>query len=91
VLTSYAGLGAGFNSFVDQATGADPWRNLGKVFLGDRLDRCLPCDLQLDRGQLERRGHAATRVFYSLCVTAAPQALGDARAVQDARTSRSSG
>ena len=33
VLCSFAWVfGAGFNHFVDQATGADPWRNLGKVF-----------------------------------------------------------
>jgi amino acid transporter len=35
LLCSYAWVfGAGFNGFVAQATGADPWRNLGKVFWG---------------------------------------------------------
>ena len=35
VLCSYAWVfGTGFNNFVTQATGADPWRNLGKVFWG---------------------------------------------------------
>src|SRR4030095_15530793 len=35
VLCAYAWVfGAGFDNFVDQATGADPWRDLGKVFWG---------------------------------------------------------
>src|SRR4051812_27792423 len=35
VFCSYAWVfGAGFDQFVKQATGADPWRNLGKVFWG---------------------------------------------------------
>src|ERR671932_1019291 len=33
ILCSYAWVfGAGFDKFVEQATGADPWRNLGEVF-----------------------------------------------------------
>src|SRR5436305_13055771 len=33
ILCSYAWVfGAGFNNFVNQATGADPWRNLGRAF-----------------------------------------------------------
>jgi hypothetical protein len=33
LLCSYAWVfGAGFDGFVKQATGADPWRNLGKVY-----------------------------------------------------------
>src|SRR5436309_7790911 len=33
IICSYAWVfGAGFNNFVNQATGADPWRNLGRVF-----------------------------------------------------------
>jgi amino acid transporter len=35
VLCAYAWVfGAGFDNFVNQATGADPWRNLGRVFWG---------------------------------------------------------
>ena len=35
ILCSYAWVfGAGFDGFVEQATGADPWRNLGEGLCG---------------------------------------------------------
>ena len=59
ILCSYAWVfGAGFNNFVTQATGADPWRNLGKVFWG-RLDHCVPA-IATRRGELERAVNAAS-------------------------------
>jgi amino acid transporter len=67
VLCAYAWVfGAGFDHFVAQATGADPWRNLGKVFWGTGwvivfLAICNSIVANSNAGM-----NAATRVFYSL-------------------------
>ncbi len=78
VLCAFAWVfGAGFDEFVKQATGADPWRNLGKVFWGTGWILDLPGDLQLDRRELQRggeRGHA--RVLRALAQRAGAAAAG---------------
>jgi amino acid transporter len=67
VLTAYAWVfGAGFDNFVTQATGADPWRNLGKVFWSTGwivvfLAICNSIAANSNAGV-----NAATRVFYAL-------------------------
>jgi amino acid transporter len=78
VLCAYSWVfGAGFNNFVDQATGADPWRNLGKVFWGTGwivvfLAICNSIVANSNAGM-----NAATRVFYSLARNRiAPRQLG---------------
>jgi amino acid transporter len=78
VLCSYAWVfGAGFQSFVDQATGADPWRNLGRVFWGAGwvvvfLAICNSIVANSNAGM-----NAGTRVFYALARNRlAPRPLG---------------
>jgi amino acid transporter len=78
VLASYAWVfGAGFNHFVTQATGADPWRNLGKVFWSTGwiivfLAICNSIAANSNAGV-----NAATRVFYALARNRlAPAPLG---------------
>jgi amino acid transporter len=78
VLCSYAWVfGAGFNSFVDQATGADPWRNLGKVYwdTGWILVFLAICNSIVANSNAAV--NAATRVFYALARNRlAPRSLG---------------
>jgi amino acid transporter len=78
VLCAYSWVfGAGFDTFVKQATGADPWRNLGKVFWGTGwivvfLAICNSIVANSNAGV-----NAATRVFYSLARNGlAPKQLG---------------
>jgi amino acid transporter len=78
ILCSYAWVfGAGFNNFVTQATGADPWRNLGKVFWSTGwiivfLAICNSIAANSNAGV-----NAATRVFYALARNRlAPAPLG---------------
>src|SRR3954451_7671775 len=78
VLCSYAWVfGAGFNSFVDQATGADPWRNLGKVFWGTGWVIVVLAICNSIAANSNAAMNAATRVFYSLSRNGlAPHQLG---------------
>ena len=78
VLTSYAWVfGAGFNSFVTQATGADPWRNLGKVFWGTGWVVVFLAICNSIAANSNAAVNAATRVFYALSRNGlAPEALG---------------
>src|SRR5947208_1571322 len=78
VLCSYAWVfGAGFGSFVDQATGADPWRNLGKVFWGTGWIVVFLAICNSIAANSNAAVNAATRVFYSLSRNGlAPRALG---------------
>src|SRR3954469_9302187 len=78
VLCAYSWVfGAGFENFVDQATGADPWRNLGKVFWSTGwiivfLAICNSIVANSNAGM-----NAATRVFYALSRNRlAPRPLG---------------
>ena len=67
VLCSYAWVfGAGFDNFVDQATGADPWRNLGKVFWGSGWVLVFLAICNSIAANSNAAVNAATRVFYSL-------------------------
>jgi amino acid transporter len=67
VLCSYAWVfGAGFSSFVGQATGADPWRNLGKVFWGTGWVVVFLAICNSIAANSNAAVNAATRVFYSL-------------------------
>ena len=87
VLCSYAWVfGAGFNNFVDQATGADPWRNLGKVFWGTGWVVVFLAICNSIAANSNAAMNAATRVFYSLARNGlAPRhARAHAREVQDA-------
>jgi amino acid transporter len=78
VLCSYAWVfGAGFDSFVDQATGADPWRNLGKVFWSTGWILVFLAICNSIVANSNAAVNAATRVFYSLARNRlAPRALG---------------
>src|SRR5438067_270747 len=78
VLTSYAWVfGAGFGNFVNQATGADPWRNLGKVFWGTGWIVVFLAICNSIAANSNAAVNAATRVFYSLSRNGlAPHALG---------------
>src|ERR671930_236262 len=78
VLSAYAWVfGAGFDDFVTQATGADPWRNLGKVFWSTGwivvfLAICNSIAANSNSGV-----NAGTRVFYALARNRlAPRPLG---------------
>jgi amino acid transporter len=77
VLCSYAWVfGAGFNGFVDQATGADPWRNLGKIFWGTGWILVFLAICNSIAANSNAAVNAATRVFYSLARNGlAPRAL----------------
>jgi amino acid transporter len=67
VLCAYAWVfGAGFDNFVDQATGADPWRNLGKVFWGGGWVLVFLAICNSIAANSNAAVNAATRVFYSL-------------------------
>jgi len=78
VLCSYAWVfGAGFDGFVKQATGADPWRNLGKVFWGTGWILVFLAICNSIVANSNAAVNAATRVFYSLARNGlAPRALG---------------
>jgi amino acid transporter len=67
ILCSYAWVfGAGFDQFVTQATGADPWRNLGKVFWGTGWIVVFLAICNSIAANSNAAVNAATRVFYSL-------------------------
>ena len=67
VLCSYAWVfGAGFDRFVDQATGADPWRNLGEVFWGTGWILVFLAICNSIAANSNAAVNAATRVFYAL-------------------------
>src|SRR5213080_1482931 len=78
VLCSYAWVfGAGFDNFVTQATGADPWRNLGKVFWGTGWVVVFVAICNSIAANSNAAVNAATRVFYALARNRlAPQPLG---------------
>jgi amino acid transporter len=78
VLCSYAWVfGAGFDRFVEQATGADPWRNLGKVFWSTGWILVFLAICNSIVANSNAAVNAATRVFYSLARNGlAPHALG---------------
>jgi amino acid transporter len=78
VVCSYAWVfGAGFDQFVKQATGADPWRNLGKVFWGSGWILVFLAICNSIVANSNAAVNAATRVFYSLARNGlAPRALG---------------
>jgi amino acid transporter len=67
VLCSYAWVfGAGFDNFVTQATGADPWRNLGKVFWSTGWILVFLAICNSIAANSNAAVNAATRVFYAL-------------------------
>src|ERR671926_26026 len=78
VLTAYAWVfGAGFGNFVDQATGADPWRNLGKVFWSTGWIVVFLAICNSIAANSNAAVNAATRVFYALARNRlAPAPLG---------------
>jgi amino acid transporter len=78
VLCSYAWVfGAGFDTFVEQATGADPWRNLGKVFWSTGWILVFLAICNSIVANSNAAVNAATRVFYALARNRlAPRALG---------------
>jgi amino acid transporter len=78
VLCAYAWVfGAGFDGFVKQATGADPWRNLGKVFWGTGWILVFLAICNSIAANSNAAVNAATRVFYALSRNGlAPRALG---------------
>src|SRR5436309_12418075 len=78
ILCSYAWVfGAGFNNFVTQATGADPWRNLGKVFWSAGWVLIFLAICNSIAANSNAAVNAATRVFYALSRNGlAPRALG---------------
>jgi amino acid transporter len=78
VLCSFAWVfGAGFNHFVEQATGADPWRNLGKVFWSTGWIIVFIAIVNSIAANSNAAVNAATRVFYALARNGlAPRQLG---------------
>jgi amino acid transporter len=67
VLCSYAWVfGAGFDKFAEQATGADPWRNLGKVFWSTGWILVFLAICNSIAANSNAAVNAATRVFYAL-------------------------
>src|SRR4051794_23894678 len=78
ILCSYAWVfGAGFDNFVEQATGADPWRNLGEVFWSTGWILIFLAICNSIAANSNAAVNAATRVFYSLARNGlAPRALG---------------
>jgi amino acid transporter len=78
ILCSYAWVfGAGFDNFVKQATGADPWRNLGKVFWGTGWIVVFLAICNSIAANSNAAVNAATRVFYALARNGlAPRPLG---------------
>jgi amino acid transporter len=78
VLCSYAWVfGAGFGNFVTQATGADPWRNLGKVFWSTGWIVVFLAICNSIAANSNAAVNAGTRVFYALARNRlAPRPLG---------------
>src|SRR5919198_412231 len=78
VVCSFAWVfGAGFDDFVEQATGADPWRNLGKVFWGTGWVVVFLAICNSIVANSNAAVNAATRVFYALARNGlAPRQLG---------------
>jgi amino acid transporter len=78
LLCSYAWVfGAGFDGFVAQATGADPWRNLGKVFWGWGWILVFLAICNSIAANSNAAVNSATRVFYALARNGlAPAPLG---------------
>src|SRR5919197_341194 len=78
VLTAYAWVfGAGFDNFVNQATGADPWRNLGKIFWSTGWIVVFLAICNSIAANSNAAVNAATRVFYALARNRlAPRPLG---------------
>src|ERR687889_684745 len=78
ILCSYAWVfGAGFDNFVDQATGADPWRNLGEVFWAGGWVLVFLAICNSIAANSNAAVNAATRVFYALARNGlAPRPLG---------------
>src|SRR4051812_39182216 len=78
VFCAYAWVfGAGFDDFVKQATGADPWRNLGKVFWSTGWILVFLAICNSIAANSNAAVNAATRVFYSLARNGlAPRQLG---------------
>jgi amino acid transporter len=78
ILCSYAWVfGAGFDNFVEQATGADPWRNLGEVFWSTGWILIFLAICNSIAANSNAAVNAATRVFYSLARNGlAPRRLG---------------
>jgi amino acid transporter len=78
ILCSYAWVfGAGFDNFVKQATGADPWRNLGKVFWSTGWVVVFLAICNSIAANSNAAVNAATRVFYALARNGlAPKQLG---------------
>jgi len=67
VLCAYSWVfGAGFDNFVAQATGPDPWRNLGQVFWGTGWVIVFLAICNSIAANSNAAVNAATRVFYSL-------------------------
>src|SRR6476469_4728659 len=78
ILCSFAWVfGAGFDNFVAQAAGADPWRNLGKVFWGTGWIIVFLAICNSIVANSKAAVNAATRVFYALARNGlAPHTLG---------------
>jgi amino acid transporter len=78
VLCSFAWVfGAGFDNFVKQASGADPWRALGKVFWGTGWILVFIAICNSIVANSNAAVNAATRVFYALARNGlAPRPLG---------------
>src|SRR6188472_1534038 len=78
VLCAYAWVfGAGFDNFVNQATGADPWRALGKVFWSTGWILVFLAICNSIAANSNAAVNAATRVFYALSRNGlAPRQLG---------------
>jgi amino acid transporter len=78
VLCSFAWVfGAGVDTFVNQATGADPWRNLGKVFWSTGWILVFAAIVNSIAANSNAAVNAATRVFYALARNRlAPRPLG---------------
>src|SRR4051812_28169718 len=79
ILCSYAWVfGAGFDNFVEQATGADPWRNLGEVFWSSGWILIFLAICNSIAANSNAAVNAATRVFYALARNGlAPRQLGN--------------
>jgi amino acid transporter len=78
VLCAYAWVfGAGFDNFVNQATGADPWRALGRTFWAGGWVLVFLAIVNSIAANSNAAVNAATRVFYSLARNGlAPRPLG---------------
>src|SRR5919199_1196682 len=67
VLMAYAWVfGAGFDNFIKQATGADPWRDLGKIYWGTGWILVLFAILNSIIANSNAGVNAATRVVYAM-------------------------